>query len=121
MDPRRTTGDRGEDLAATYLTDRGWTVLARNWRCREGEADIVAYDPSADALVVVEVKSRSSTEFGSPLEAITYAKVRTLRHLAAIFARQSGVSARRLRVDAVGILWRPGEEPELVHARGIEE
>ena len=98
-----------------------WLIVARNWRCREGEADIVAYDPSADALVVVEVKSRSSTEFGSPLEAITYAKVRTLRHLAAIFARQSGVSARRLRVDAVGILWRPGEEPELVHARGIEE
>ena len=84
---RMAFGRRGEDRAAEYIENLGWQVLARNWRCREGEADIVAYDPSADALVVVEVKSRSSTEFGSPLEAITYAKVRTLRHLAAIFAR----------------------------------
>ncbi len=118
---RMAFGRRGEDRAAEHIEGLGWQVLARNWRRREGEADIVAYDPAADALVVVEVKSRSSTEYGSPLEAITYAKVRTLRHLAAIFARQSGMSARRLRVDAVGILWRPGEEPELIHARGIEE
>ena len=44
---------RGEDRAAEYIENLGWQVLARNWRCREGEADIVAYDPSADALVVV--------------------------------------------------------------------
>lgn len=114
-------GRRGEDRAVEYIENLGWQVLARNWRCREGEADIVAYDPEADAVVVVEVKSRSGTGYGSPLEAITYAKVRTLRHLAAIFSRQAGTSARRLRVDAVGLLWRPGADPELVHARGIEE
>ena len=91
---RMAFGRRGEDRAAEYIENLGWQVLARNWRCREGEADIVAYDPSADALVVVEVKSRSSTEFGSPLEAITYAKVRTLRHLAAIFARRANVADR---------------------------
>ena len=118
---RMAFGRRGEDRAAEYIENLGWQVLARNWRCREGEADIVAYDPAADALVVVEVKSRSSTEFGSPLEAITYAKVRTLRHLAAIYARMSGASARRLRVDAIGVLWPPGRDPELIHARGIEE
>ena len=120
-DPRMEFGRRGEEHAARHIEGLGWRVLARNWRCREGEADLVAYDPDADALVVVEVKSRSGTGYGSPLEAITYAKVRTLRRLAAIFARQSGAAARRLRVDAVGIIWRPGQEPELIHARGIEE
>ena len=91
---------------------------------KEVTAALVAVEFEAlpdGVLVVCEVKCRKGRGFGDPLEAITYAKVRTLRHLAAIFARQSGVSARRLRVDAVGILWRPGEEPELVHARGIEE
>ncbi|MFT3887211.1 MAG: YraN family protein [Arachnia sp.] len=114
-------GRRGEDHAAEYIEGLGWRVLARNWRCREGEADIVAWDPESDALVVVEVKSRSGTGYGSPLEAITYAKAARLRRLAAIFARESKATARRLRVDALGILWRPGTEPELIHARGIEE
>ncbi|HJE51237.1 MAG TPA: YraN family protein [Tessaracoccus flavescens] len=114
-------GRRGEDRAARYLEESGWTILERNWRCREGEADIVALDPHTDSLVVVEVKSRSGEGFGSPLESITYAKARRLRQLAAIYARQAQVRARLLRVDAIGLLWPRGQECKLIHARGIEE
>lgn len=118
---RAEFGRRGEDLAADYLAGLGWTILTRNWRCREGEADIVALDHAAGALVIVEVKSRAGTGYGHPLETITYAKAARLRRLAAIYARRAQSHARRLRVDAIGILWPHGAEPELFHARGIEE
>ncbi len=114
-------GRRGEDRAVRFLESLGWEVLERNWRCREGEVDIVAHDPESDALVVVEVKTRSGTDYGSPLEAITFAKVMRLRQLAAIYAREHRSRARLLRVDAIGIVWPWDGECELIHARGIEE
>lgn len=122
VNDRQRFGARGEARAERFLRRLGWQILEHNWWCKEGEADLIAWDPEEDALVVVEVKTRSGSGYGSPLDAITYAKVRRLRRIAAIYARGARRSARRLRVDAVGILWLPGEaEPELVHARGIEE
>ncbi len=118
---RTRLGRRGEDMAAEYLSASGWPILERNWRCREGEADIIAYDPTADALVVVEVKTRAGTGYGMPLDAITYAKARRLRHLAVIYARQRAGRSVRLRVDAIGFVLRPGRPAEMIHARGIEE
>lgn len=114
-------GRRGEQAAVEFLQAQGWSILERNWRCREGEADIIAHEPEHDTLVVVEVKARAGLDYGSPLESITYAKARRLRHLAAIYAREHRVRASLLRVDAIGVLWRRGRGPELVHARGIEE
>lgn len=121
MNTHHEFGRRGEDKAAQYLIESGWEILERNWRCREGEADIIALDPATDSLVVVEVKSRSGVGFGSPLETITYAKARRLRHLAAIYARETSSRAKLLRVDAIGVLWPRGRECTLTHARGIEE
>src|SRR3954464_14821429 len=73
-------GRRGEDLAARYLTDLGYRILARNWRCRSGEIDLVAADlePGRRTIVFCEVKTRSGLGFGDPLEAITWAKGRRL-------------------------------------------
>ena len=119
MDPRRTTGDRGEDLAATYLTDRGWTVLARNWRCVHGEIDLVLRDPDG-AAVVCEVKTRNGSGWGSPLEAITRTKALRLRRLAAAWARAQGAPVDDLRVDAVGITWHADGTAAIEHVRGIE-
>ena len=62
-------GRRGEDEAVRYLEQRGLVVLSRNWRCRDGELDVVAVD--GDRLVVCEVKTRSGTRFGEPAEAVT--------------------------------------------------
>lgn len=121
MNHKQTFGQLGEQRAAEHLLECGWQILERNWRCKEGEADIIALDPEAQALVVVEVKTRAGLGYGSPLESITYAKARRLRQLAAIYARQSGLRMRRLRVDAIGILWPRGGGSELIHARGIEE
>ena len=76
-------GARGEQLAADWYTARGYQVVARNWRCREGELDLVVARDGE--LVFCEVKSRSSDRFGTPAEAVTPAKQRRLRVLAARF------------------------------------
>ena len=119
MYQRRTTGDRGEDLAATYLTDRGWTVLERNWRCVHGEIDLVLRDPDGVA-VVCEVKTRNGTGWGSPLEAITRAKALRLRRLASAWARAQSMPVGDLRVDAVGITWYPDGTAAIEHVPGIQ-
>ena len=73
-------GRYGEEVAAAHLVAAGLTIVARNWRCRAGEVDIVAMD--GDVLVVCEVKTRRSVGFGTPLDAVTPAKAARLRRLA---------------------------------------
>ena len=70
-------GRYGEEVAAEHLVAAGLTIVARNWRCREGEVDIVALD--GDVLVMCEVKTRRGVGFGTPLDAVTPAKAARLR------------------------------------------
>jgi putative endonuclease len=80
---RQRLGARGEARAAAWYVERGYEVVAQNWRVRDGEIDLVV---ARDGVVVVcEVKTRSSTAFGTGLDAITFAKQRRLRRLAAAF------------------------------------
>jgi putative endonuclease len=78
---RRDLGQRGENAVAAWYAAQGFDILDRNWRCREGEIDVVA--AAGDTLVICEVKTRSSDRFGSPFEAVTITKQRRLRTLAA--------------------------------------
>ena len=107
-------GRRGEDLAAGHLEGLGLVILARNWRCREGELDIVATD-GLRRLVVCEVKTRSGDGFGSPFEAVTQGKRRKLRRLAHLYLADCGVSWVSVRFDVVGVVARPGQKVELTH------
>lgn len=118
---RQTLGARGEDLAVAELQRQGMEVLARNWRCRIGEIDIVAAEPSERGTTVVfcEVKCRSGLGFGDPLEAITWAKLRTLRALAAEWLKANGVSASAIRLDAIGVLLQSGQAPRLTHVKAV--
>jgi len=108
-------GRLGEDLAAAHLIGQGLIVLERNWRCEAGELDIVARD--GDALVVCEVKTRSSRRFGDPLEAVTEAKASRLRRLAARWIAEHDVRPREIRIDLVGIVLASAG-PEIEHVRG---
>lgn len=114
---RQEVGRRGEDLAAQWLTDHGMEVLQRNWRCHEGELDIIART-SEGTVVICEIKCRTGLGYGGPLEAITYDKVRRLRQLAGIWAREYRVRGR-VRIDAIGILDRRGHTPRITHVAGI--
>jgi putative endonuclease len=97
-------GRRGEEAAAAFLTDQGWAILGRNWRCAAGEIDIVAVE--GGDLVVVEVKTRTSELFGHPLEAVDARKRARLWRLAMAWcaAHPADAHARRVRVDVVSLL-----------------
>lgn len=95
-------GRFGEDLAVRHLRERGLVILDRNWRCDVGEIDIVARE--ADVLVVCEVKTRRTTGFGSPLEAVTQAKAQRLLRLAACWLREHRLPPVEVRVDLVGVV-----------------
>jgi len=120
MDESRTAalGRYGEQLAAEHLTAAGMTVLARNWRCPQGELDLVLRDTDG-TVVFCEVKTRSGTGYGEPSEAVGHRKARTLRTLAGLWLaehRPAGVAD--LRFDVVSIVRRRGFAPQLQHLRG---
>jgi putative endonuclease len=109
-------GAHGEQVAAAYLTDAGLRLLDRNWRCREGELDIVARE--GDALVFCEVKTRRGTGFGHPVEAVTAVKQRRLRLLAQRWLAAHHEHASDVRFDVVGVLVRPSRPALVTHLRG---
>lgn len=116
----RAIGQLGEDKAVEYLVGLGWRILERNWSCRDGELDIVAYDPQAQTLVFLEVKCRSGLGFGDPLEAITWRKRQKLRQLCYLWLTEHRLYAPKLRLDGIGVLLRAGESPIVTHVRGID-
>ena len=100
-------GARGEQLAADWYTTRGYEVVARNWRCRQGELDLVVRRDGE--LVFCEVKSRTSDRYGLPAEAVTPAKQRRLRQLATLFLSSpdwAGGRAGALRFDVAAVMGR---------------
>ncbi|WP_324653032.1 YraN family protein [Georgenia sp. H159] len=112
-------GAVGEQIAVSMLRADGYQILGRNWRCRDGEIDIVARDPGADAIAFVEVKTRSGTGFGHPAEAVGPVKLRRLRHLAARWLSEHDVSAAEVRIDVVAVLRRRGASALVEHLRAV--
>jgi len=98
---RRELGQMGESLAASYLIGCGWRIVDRNVRYREGEIDIVA--ARGGILAFVEVKTRRSSAFGSPAEAVTWRKQRKIRAVASRYLSERHPHARSVRFDVVDI------------------
>ena len=111
-------GRAGEERAARHLTANGFRLLDRNWRCPQGEIDIVA--EITDTLVVIEVKSRSSEAFGHPFEAIDRRKAARLWRLAMawIAAHPDEARGRRLRIDAIALV---GPDPRTARIEHLED
>jgi len=108
-------GRTGEQLAVDHLIDQGFEIIERNWRCRDGEIDIVARE--GRTTVVVEVKTRGGTGYGHPLEAITPMKLARLRRLAGAWCAAHG-PVTALRIDAIAVVaGRAGIEIE--HVRQV--
>ena len=95
-------GAEGEDLSAAWYEAHGYRVVARNWRCPEGELDLVLH--RGRTVVFCEVKTRSSLALGSPLEAVTAVKQRRIRRLAAEWLRQTDGRASQVRFDVAAVL-----------------
>ncbi|WP_156759522.1 YraN family protein [Microbacterium karelineae] len=118
--PHNTTlGRAGEQRAARHLADAGYDVVDRNWRCSDGELDLVAV--RRDVLVIVEVKTRTSRRYGHPLEALDARKTDRLWRLAFMWARAHPDlgRGRRVRVDAIAVTGPDPETAEVEHLRGL--
>jgi putative endonuclease len=110
-------GSYGERVAAQRLVEQGMVLVDRNWRCELGEVDLVLRD--GDVLVFCEVKTRSSSAYGHPLEAVTPAKGERLRRLAVRWVEEHGVDSPDTRVDLVGVLLAERGAAEVEHVRGV--
>lgn len=111
-------GRAGEDRAAQHLTNLGYEILDRNWRCSLGELDIVARH--GDVIAIVEVKTRRSESFGHPFEAIDARKRQRLWRLAYAWAREHPDAAHRraLRLDAIGLT---GDAPATARIEHLQD
>lgn len=118
MNARGALGRYGEDLAARTLEDAGLTVIGRNWRCRQGEIDILASE--GDALVVCEVKTRRAGEYQHPMAALTPGKVDRLRSLAERWAGEhGGAPPGGVRIDLIGVILPSRGAARVEHVRGV--
>ena len=98
---------------AAWYQGRGYEVLARNWRCREGEIDVLARAPGL--LVVCEVKARRGDGWGTPAAAVTPAKQRRLRRLAAAYLAAVALPPVQVRFDVVAVTCADGAAPVVEH------
>lgn len=112
MSKRKATGQQGEVLAAVYLSQKGYRVLERNWRCTTGELDIVAEDKAT--LVFVEVRTRRGQRFGRAEESITPTKQIRLIELAQAYLQEKSPAHTSWRIDVIAVQLGPGA-PQINH------
>lgn len=118
MTTRTELGALGEQIAVEYLQSLGLQIVARNWRCRYGELDVIAADGS-DTVVFVEVKTRTGDGFGGVEQAVTPAKVRRLRRLAGLWLAGQDSGWAQVRLDVIGVRTGRQRDPEVLHLRGV--
>jgi putative endonuclease len=118
MRAKDVLGRSGEQAAADYLEAEGFRILQRNWRCADGEIDIVAVD--RHTFVVCEVKTRSGTRYGTPLESVSRLKRSRLRRLAVRWLTAHGVHFDQVRIDMVGVTRDAAGGFTIEHVRGVD-
>ncbi len=113
---KRTTGQRGEDLAANYLTQRGFVIMERNYRCRWGEIDIICRQ--GGYLIFVEVRSKTTDRYGTPEESINRAKISRIRKTAMEYLTSHPERKPvKMRFDLIAITFKNKQE-SINHIKG---
>ena len=121
MTDSRSLGQMGEKLACRFLRRQGLKILARNYRCPVGEADLIALDSStrrtlgAETIVFVEVKARTSDRYTDVDSAVDSDKQRRLRRVADYYLSSRDAAGFGVRFDIVAVLARQDEEPRVEH------
>ena len=110
-------GKIGEELALKFLKDKGFKILETNWRySRLGEIDIIALDK--EILTFIEVKTRSSVNFGYPIEAVNKTKIDKIRTIAGIYLNEKpDIKHKGVRFDCVGVILK--DKPEITYYKDI--
>lgn len=114
----KKTGDRGEELAVSFLEEAGYTILERNYRFEREEVDIVAYHPwrkgEGGEIVFVEVKARRGGAFGRPEEAVDDRKQQAIRRVTEAYLQERKLAGARVRFDVIGVHLGRGK-PQVEH------
>jgi putative endonuclease len=114
-------GDKGEDVAARYLTAHGFRIMDRNYRFERNEVDLVCYEPDEDdqggELVFVEVKTRSGLGYGTPDESVTEAKQQSIRSVAQAYLYERQLEGAPARFDVVSVVLNQDDPPDVAHHR----
>lgn len=116
---RAELGALGEQVAADHLGAMGFRVLNRNWRCRYGELDLIVTDAADRTLVFVEVKTRTTEQFGGLAQAVTPQKVRRLRRLAGLWLAGQQRRWHAIRIDVISVRVGLGDQPQITHLQGV--
>jgi putative endonuclease len=110
---KKELGKKGEEKALRFLKKKGYRIIEQNYVCKLGEMDIIAKEK--DTLVFIEVKTRTSTEFGPPQLAVNSSKQRQLSKVALNYLKEKKLEDVKARFDVVAILLgTEGEEIELI-------
>lgn len=112
----KITGNKGEELAAEYLQKKGYTILAKNYRSKWGEVDIIAKQNKV--VVFVEVKTKTTDKYGEPWEMVNGWKVEQVKRMGEVWCREYGWEGR-VRLDVVGV-WLDQNEPRIEHWESVE-
>lgn len=116
MASARSVGLRGEELALSFLSGLGYHLLEKNYRCRLGEIDLIMKD--GRNLVFIEVKTRRSTRYGAPQEAVGPLKQAKIRKLARFYLMTKGIEEEQVRFDVVAIRFGEGKH-QIEHLKGV--
>jgi putative endonuclease len=115
---KQVLGKEGEKIAGHYLKKKGYTLVARNYRCPVGEIDLIALDRRV--IVFIEVKTRTGHGFGTPIEAVAPRKQRKIVQSAKFFLHEKGLQQRDARFDVIGVSWQ-GAKPRVEHIENAFE
>ena len=118
---KQLLGATGEEIAVDYLISQGYVVFDRNWRSKSGEIDIIASEKfnSQDELIFIEVKTRSSRDYGDPIEAISAAKYLRMYRLALEWLSENSASREAWRLDVISIVISRAQEIEIDHLKRV--
>ena len=118
---KQLLGATGEEIAVDYLISQGYVVFDRNWRSKSGEIDIIASEKfnSQDELIFTEVKTRSSRDYGDPIEAISATKYLRMYRLALEWLSENSASREAWRLDVISIVISRAQEIEIDHLKRV--
>ena len=107
-------GRWGEEVAATYLQRKGYTVIEQDWKSGHRDLDIIALNETKDTLVFVEVKTRRNQMFTDPVDAVGYQKIRNLQQAANHYVKYRRIDLD-IRFDIITVVGTPDMEPDISH------
>lgn len=108
---RLSLGDRGEMAACGFLKEKGYEILEKNYKCKLGEIDVIAR--RRGRLTFIEVKTRTSAQFGTPQEAVGLKKQEKIFKLAQWYMKEKKLRETPVAFDVVAVLWKEGQAPQI--------